>query len=137
MIKNDKLINPLHFYILKRGESRDHHVAMKRQSEGSILHLKSIVLPEVQNRVISGPTKGQKSSKNYFLKIQPQDVLYIGIVIVCFRHGEKVPFARKGRFGVVHGSIVQHFHPFHLQIETGNREDLTEDEITKRVRALY
>ena len=63
--------------------------------------------------------------------------LYIDIVIVCFRHGENVPFARKGRFGVVHGSIVQHFHPFHLQIETGNREDLTEDEITKRVLALF
>ncbi len=40
---------------------------------------------------------------------------------------------RKGRFGVVHGSIVQHFHPFHLQIETGNREDLSEAEISKRV----
>ena len=70
------------------------------------------------------------------MKFSPQDV-FIHIVIVCFRHGENVPFARKGRFGVVHGSIVQHFHPFHLQIETGNREDLTEDEITKRVLALY
>ena len=45
-----------------------------------------------------------------------------------------MPFVRKGRFGVVHGSIVQHFHPFHLQVETGNREDLSEEEITKRVR---
>jgi len=47
--------------------------------------------------------------------------------------GEKVPFAKKGRFGVVHGSVEEHFNPYHLLVETGNMDDLHEDELIKRL----
>jgi len=40
--------------------------------------------------------------------------------------GEKVPFAKKGRFGVVSGSVEEFFCPFHLEIETSTTDDLQE-----------
>ena len=44
-----------------------------------------------------------------------------------------MPFVKKGRYGVVHGSIEQHFNPYHALIETGSLEDLKEDELVKKV----
>ncbi len=54
------------------------------------------------------------------------------VYCVC-RVGESVPFAKKGRFGVVHGSVQEHFNPYHLLIETGSKDDLTEEEMIKKV----
>lgn len=45
--------------------------------------------------------------------------------------GESVPFIKKGKFGVVHGSVEEHFQPSHCVIETAHREDLTEEEMMK------
>ncbi|KAK2164801.1 hypothetical protein NP493_1398g00049 [Ridgeia piscesae] len=47
--------------------------------------------------------------------------------------GDNVPFVKKGRYGVVHGSIEQHFNPYHALIETGSLEDLKEDELVKKL----
>ena len=49
------------------------------------------------------------------------------------RIGEKVPFAKKGKFGVVHGSIQEWFNPYHLFIETSTREDFQIDSIIQLV----
>lgn len=43
--------------------------------------------------------------------------------------GESVPFTKKGKFGVVHGSVEVHFQPSHCVIETGQRADLGEEEM--------
>ncbi|ELU18834.1 hypothetical protein CAPTEDRAFT_226752, partial [Capitella teleta] len=43
--------------------------------------------------------------------------------------GEEVAFAMQGKFGVVHGSVEQHFRPYHLMLETGNTEALLEEEM--------
>ena len=51
----------------------------------------------------------------------------------CFRIGDNVPFVKKGRYGVVHGSIEVHFNPYHVLIETGSLDDLTEEELIKKV----
>ena len=40
---------------------------------------------------------------------------------------------KKGRYGVVHGSIEVHFNPYHVLIETGSLDDLTEEELIKKV----
>ena len=53
------------------------------------------------------------------------------------RIGEEIPFAKRGRLGVVHGSVEQHFNPYHLLVETGNLDDLTEESIVQRVRFSY
>lgn len=53
------------------------------------------------------------------------------------RVGDKVPFAKKGRFGVVSGSIEQHFCPYHLLVETGSIDDLDENILIQRVRAAW
>lgn len=46
------------------------------------------------------------------------------VKFVYFRWiGDKVPFTKKGKFGVVHGSIQQWFNPYHAFIETSSRED--------------
>lgn len=45
--------------------------------------------------------------------------------------GESVPFTKKGKFGVVHGSVERHFQPSHCVIETAQRADLTEEEMMK------
>ena len=55
------------------------------------------------------------------------------ISFVLFRIGDGVPFAKKGRFGVVHGSVEEHFNPYHLMVETGNKDDLQEEELIRRV----
>lgn len=47
--------------------------------------------------------------------------------------GDKVPFAKKGRFGVVSGSIEQHFCPYHLLVETGSIDDLDENILIQRL----
>ena len=52
------------------------------------------------------------------------------------RVGEKVPFAKKGRFGVVSGSVEEYFCPFHLNIETSSRDDLSESVIMQKVNSI-
>jgi len=52
------------------------------------------------------------------------------------RVGEKVPFAKKGRFGVVSGSVEEFFTPFHLQIETSSTDDLDEELLMQKVHLL-
>jgi len=44
-----------------------------------------------------------------------------------------VPFAKKGRFGVVSGSVEEFFCPFHLQIETSSSDDLDERLLMQKV----
>jgi len=53
--------------------------------------------------------------------------------LVVARVGEKVPFAKKGRFGVVSGSVEEYFCPFHLQIETSSTDDLDEERMMQKV----
>jgi hypothetical protein len=43
--------------------------------------------------------------------------------------GEGVPFAKRGRFGIVHGSVKDLFEPYHGDIETGNTADLEESKL--------
>ena len=50
------------------------------------------------------------------------------------RIGERVRPMLKGRFGVVHGSVLEHLTPFHLQLETSSRDDIDETAIVKQVR---
>lgn len=52
------------------------------------------------------------------------------------RIGEEIPFAKRGRYGVVHGSVEQHFRPYHLMVETGNKDDLTEAELVQKVNMI-
>lgn len=47
--------------------------------------------------------------------------------------GEEVPPTKKGRYGVVHGSVQEHFTPFHLQLEISAKEELTEDAIKEKL----
>jgi len=54
-------------------------------------------------------------------------------LLVVARVGEKVPFAKKGRFGVVSGSVEEYFCPFHLQIETSSTDDLDEERMMQKV----
>lgn len=54
--------------------------------------------------------------------------------IFCyFRVGDQVSFVKKGRFGVVHGSVEEKFSPFHLFIETSSREDFDQNKILQQV----
>lgn len=43
--------------------------------------------------------------------------------------GTSVPFAKRGRFGVVSGSVKNLFNPFHLNIETNIHSDLSESNV--------
>ncbi|XP_068735168.1 uncharacterized protein [Montipora capricornis] len=45
--------------------------------------------------------------------------------------GDSVPFTKKGKFGVVHGSVQEHFQPCHSIIETAQRAELSQDEMIK------
>ncbi|CAH1796629.1 unnamed protein product [Owenia fusiformis] len=43
--------------------------------------------------------------------------------------GDQIPFAKRGRMGVVHGSIKELFQPSHVEIETSILADLEEENI--------
>ncbi|EDO47220.1 predicted protein [Nematostella vectensis] len=45
--------------------------------------------------------------------------------------GESVPFTKKGRYGVVHGSIKEKIGQYHCIVETSSKADLTEEAIMK------
>lgn len=47
--------------------------------------------------------------------------------------GDKVSFGKKGRFGVVHGSVEQKFSPYHLFIETSSKEDFNKEKILQQL----
>lgn len=66
----------------------------------------------------------------------PIDVLPMTdrIWITFNRIGEEVAFAMQGKYGVVHGAVEQYFRPYHLMLETGNLEDLTENQLRLCVR---
>ena len=55
------------------------------------------------------------------------------VLFIVERVGEKVPFAKKGRFGVVSGSVEEYFCPFHLQIETSSTDDIDEELLMQKV----
>lgn len=48
--------------------------------------------------------------------------------------GDKIPFGKRGRYGVVHGSIEEKFNPYHLMIETSSRDDFDTDKILQQVK---
>ncbi|XP_048776315.1 uncharacterized protein LOC125680661 [Ostrea edulis] len=56
------------------------------------------------------------------------------IKFVYFRWmGDRIPVGKKGRYGVVHGSIEEKFNPFHLVVETSSREDFDTDKILQQL----
>ena len=51
-----------------------------------------------------------------------------------YRIGEKVPFGKKGRYGVVFGSVKDQFFSLsHVDIETSSVDDITAANINKLV----
>ena len=48
-----------------------------------------------------------------------------------------MPFAKRGRYGIVHGSVEQHFNPFHLALETDTTDDLQEEVLKQKVNEGY
>ncbi|KAK3740051.1 hypothetical protein QZH41_016333, partial [Actinostola sp. cb2023] len=47
--------------------------------------------------------------------------------------GSQVAFTKKGRYGIVHGSVTERFGQSHCNVETSEREDLTEAVIMKMI----
>ncbi|XP_065830042.1 uncharacterized protein [Oscarella lobularis] len=47
--------------------------------------------------------------------------------------GEKIPTVKLGKYGVVHGSVVKHFQPHHMLVETGTTDDLTKDALMAKL----
>ena len=43
---------------------------------------------------------------------------------------------KKGKFGVVHGSIQEQFRPYHLFIETGTKDDFQSEKIKQQVKSI-
>ncbi|KAK3605296.1 hypothetical protein CHS0354_001414 [Potamilus streckersoni] len=56
------------------------------------------------------------------------------VKFVYFRWiGDGVPYVKRGKYGVVHGSIQEHFNPYHLFIETSSREDFDPEKINQQL----
>jgi hypothetical protein len=53
-----------------------------------------------------------------------------------YRLGDDVAFTKKGKFGVVHGSIQEKFNPYHLFIETGSVDDFQTEKILQQVSSF-
>jgi len=50
--------------------------------------------------------------------------------------GEKVSFVKRGKFGVVHGSVEKYFQPYHGNIDIDRKEDVTEEALIKRLQTV-
>ncbi|XP_046857958.1 uncharacterized protein LOC124451386 [Xenia sp. Carnegie-2017] len=48
-------------------------------------------------------------------------------------NGKEVPFTKRGKYGVVHGSIEKRFHPHHIFIEAENRSELDHELLMNKV----
>lgn len=47
--------------------------------------------------------------------------------------GKDVPFTKKGRFGIVHGSVKKFFEPYHVSVETDNVADLSHEVLMNKI----
>lgn len=47
--------------------------------------------------------------------------------------GADIPPVKRGKYGVVHGSVQSKFGQYHVGVETGDSEDLTEEELIKQL----
>ncbi|XP_028402756.1 uncharacterized protein LOC114525569 [Dendronephthya gigantea] len=47
--------------------------------------------------------------------------------------GKQVPFTKKGKYGVVHGSVDKNFQPYHASISTDNIADLDEETLASKL----
>ncbi|XP_064393864.1 uncharacterized protein LOC135341280 [Halichondria panicea] len=48
--------------------------------------------------------------------------------------GTSVPFTKKGKLGVIHGSIEKHFNPYHLSYEVESKDEVTGEHIRTRLQ---
>lgn len=48
--------------------------------------------------------------------------------------GMQVPFTKKGKYGVVHGSVKKHFEPHHVSYETDNADDLNHEQLLATIQ---
>lgn len=48
--------------------------------------------------------------------------------------GKDIPYVRKGKYGVVHGSIEEYFNPYHISIDTDNTDELTTEYIMSKIQ---
>lgn len=49
--------------------------------------------------------------------------------------GDAIGFAKKGRFGVVHGCVHDTlFRPSHVEFDVSSKDDLTEDAVERKLR---
>jgi hypothetical protein len=47
--------------------------------------------------------------------------------------GEGVPFAKRGRFGVVKGDVTKHLQPYHVDFEISSSKEISEDIVAKKI----
>lgn len=62
-----------------------------------------------------------------------EQTLSNSLCIQYCRVGDQVSFVKKGRFGVVHGSVEDKFSPYHIFVETSTKEDFQNDKIMQKV----
>eukprot|EP00118_Oscarella_pearsei_P024639 m.306493 g.306493 ORF g.306493 m.306493 type:complete len:335 (+) comp41296_c0_seq1:75-1079(+) len=47
--------------------------------------------------------------------------------------GEKIATVKLGKYGVVRGSVIKHFQPHHVLLETGSTDDLTKEALMSKL----
>jgi sulfur relay (sulfurtransferase) DsrC/TusE family protein len=47
--------------------------------------------------------------------------------------GEKIPLAKRGKFSVVHGNVVKHFQPFHVDFDITEKSEMSLKLITEKI----
>lgn len=53
--------------------------------------------------------------------------------VFIYFFGNQLPFVKRGRFGVVKGDAVKHFHPYHVDFEVTEPHELTMDQIKAKI----
>jgi hypothetical protein len=110
-----------------------------------------VIVGHVENNpnvvdVIAHDTSAEASLEDFRSRLEEDQVMYCLLrlnssvdmsttVKFIYVHwiGENVPFVKKGRYGVVHGSVEEHFNPYHIILETGSKDDLEEQELIDRL----
>jgi len=48
--------------------------------------------------------------------------------------GKEVPFVKRGKYGVVHGSIEKYFDPYHISLDVDSKDELNSENIRTKIQ---
>jgi hypothetical protein len=117
-VRNDHL--PTNWVLVGHPQNDPNTIVLKGKGDGGLEEL----LPQLdENQVLYA-----------LLRVTTKVDLSVTVKFVYVHHvGDKVGFASKGRYSVVHGDVVRYFQPYHVDFDICLAKELSESLIREKV----